>query len=77
MTNFEYMKEKVISQIQDMNQAEFEYLCEVLRGDSSAHNLHMNIPGFTCVDCETIFKNKKCDIQECNKRKLKFYDMEN
>lgn len=66
MTNFERMKEKVISQIQDMNQAEFEYLCEVLRGDSSVQNsacdLHMDIPGFTCVDSETIVKNKKYKI---------------
>ena len=27
MTNFECMKEKVVSQIQDMNQTEFEHLC--------------------------------------------------
>lgn len=78
MTNFEKMKQMLISRIEQMSVTQFENLCLILNGarDNYDFDEPIDVTGlFSCVDCEEKY-GSNCGVSEnpeiCSERFAKF-----
>ena len=75
MTNLEFMKKKIISQIEEMNVIQFENLIEILRGESAPVNLPIDTEEFFCCKkCHEVFgeckiaRNIEWEEDDCSEK---------